>query len=58
MADERTVVVAMDGSDYSDYAFDCKYLYSLMTDIAFKRIKIGMLKVSSAGHSPIKTQNT
>lgn len=22
---ERTVVVAMDGSDYSNYAFDCKY---------------------------------
>lgn len=25
---ERTVVVAMDGSDYSNYAFDCKYFIS------------------------------
>jgi hypothetical protein len=24
-AKERTVVIAMDGSEYSDYAFDCKF---------------------------------
>ena len=35
MADERTVVIAMDGSDYSDYAFDCKYYYSFIIDIVF-----------------------
>ena len=26
-AKERIVLIAMDGSEYSDYAFDCKLFY-------------------------------
>ena len=25
MASERVVILALDGSEYSDYAFDCEY---------------------------------
>ena len=25
---ERTVLIAMDGSDYSEYAFDCEFAYN------------------------------
>lgn len=49
MAAERTVVIAMDGSDYSDYAFDCKYYYSFIIDIVFKRIKTKTHKTLSKG---------
>jgi len=33
MGDQRRVVMAIDGSEHSDRAFECKYLYTVSKDL-------------------------